>query len=83
MVTMGVGTVRRYQTQFERLKIGSKFRLGGTSWVKQSTRTARTVESPGRVFYFGKKDICVITDLALIDDELDRLLTEFENEANR
>ena len=72
--------MKRYQTHFERLKIGSGFRLGGTSWIKQSTRTARTEESPGRFFYFGKNDLCVITDLALIDDELDRLLTECENE---
>ena len=72
--------MRRYQTHFERLRIGSNFRLGGTSWIKKSSRTARTPEAPDRVFYFSKNDLCVITDLGLIDDDLDRLLTECENE---
>lgn len=61
--------MRRYQTQFERLKIGSQFRNGATTWIKKSTRTARTDECPDRVFYFGKNDLCVITDLELIIKE--------------
>jgi len=52
---------KRYSTQFSRLPIGTKFWLGGTSWVKVSTRTAKVFgENINRTFYFSKDDNCVI-----------------------
>ena len=53
---------KRYSTQFSRLPIGTEFRLGGTRWVKVSTKTAKVVgEDVNRTFYFSKDDNCVIT----------------------
>ena len=38
--------------QFKDLSIHSVFKLNGTTWVKQSSRTAHLYGNPGRWFYF-------------------------------
>lgn len=42
--------------KFNEIKIGSEFRSNGTLYIKQSSRTARIVNSE-RWFYFGKNEI--------------------------
>lgn len=48
----------RYLTEFERLKVGATFSMGGNGWLKRSTRTAEIIrpnDQPytGKWFYFG------------------------------
>lgn len=37
---------------FYELAIGDKFYSSGSNWIKSSSRTARLIEFPSRVFYF-------------------------------
>jgi len=53
----------KYSLRFGMLNKNCTFRLGGTTWVKKSSRTARTAESPNRVFYFSQGDVVSISVL--------------------
>jgi hypothetical protein len=42
--------------QFKDLEVLNVFKLNGTTWVKQSTRTAHLYGNPERWFYFIKNE---------------------------
>lgn len=42
-------------TIFCALRLGQRFDVNGTIWVKKSNRTA-SLEENGRIFYFGDKE---------------------------
>lgn len=44
-------------TEFKNVRVNTKFKHGGNFWFKKSTRTAKMVESPYRIFYFGMNEI--------------------------
>ena len=48
---------------FKELPVGTLFSLNGTRFSKRSSRTAALVEFD-RWFYFGQKDLCVVTHRA-------------------
>ncbi len=55
--------MKRY-TYFKDIPVGDEFSLNGNRWVKKSTRTAsiiKPLEFTGTWFYFGKKDLCILT----------------------
>lgn len=59
--------MKKYNTQFERIKIGKNFSKNGNLYKKRSTRTAEIVsptEYAGQWFYFSNKDQVIITDLS-------------------
>ena len=45
---------------FKQLYIGEHFQFNGTTYIKQSTRTARIQASPSIWFYFSQKDQVII-----------------------
>ena len=62
--------MRRYLTQFERVKVGANFSKGGNLWTKRSTKTAgivRPEEYAGAWFYFTQREPVEILDLSAID----------------
>ena len=42
---------------FERIQLGAAFMQSQENFIKTSSRTARLLNYPHRVFYFGKKEL--------------------------
>ena len=58
--------MNKYHATFDELKVGVEFTRCGTTYIKQSTRTAviiKPVRHSGWWFYFGNKDNCVVNNL--------------------
>lgn len=61
--------MRRYLTQFERVKVGANFSKNGNRWLKRSTRTAEITKPEiyaGRWFYFSQREPIEITSLDVL-----------------
>ena len=56
---------------FERIQLGAGFKQNGAEFIKTSTRTARLLENPHRVFYFSKSELVPFKDVKTLTQTIE------------